>query len=165
MLEDFCALEGKCFTHFMARAKDSEGGRLLCTMPWPSVLGYFFLMGGILAPSQTPKIRPFCVSLEGWIVRRNGSSPHMSLVPDRVVKTMGPSSGNDCGLHEDVLCRQVAGDLGFDFDAGRFDVSVHPFTGRSQIPSTHSTSNDLHAVKLRLQFNRFAICLCSAGTA
>ncbi len=25
------------------------------------------------------------------------------------------------------LCREVAGELGFDFDAGRLDVSVHPF--------------------------------------
>jgi hypothetical protein len=29
------------------------------------------------------------------------------------------------------MCKEIAKEIGFDFDRGRMDVSVHPFTGGS----------------------------------
>mmetsp|Transcript_14443 Transcript_14443/g.27791 ORF Transcript_14443/g.27791 Transcript_14443/m.27791 type:complete len:547 (+) Transcript_14443:58-1698(+) len=61
----------------------------------------------------------------------------VGLVPlIKAVLDAPPIKPRDCLMNgpfniqqQEALCRQVAGDLGFDFDAGRFDVSVHPFTG------------------------------------
>jgi carboxypeptidase Taq len=43
----------------------------------------------------------------------------------RVVKPHGPFAV----AQQAALCKQVVGMLGFDFDAGRIDVSTHPFCG------------------------------------
>uniref|UniRef100_A0A7S1TXU1 Carboxypeptidase Taq n=2 Tax=Phaeomonas parva TaxID=124430 RepID=A0A7S1TXU1_9STRA len=50
-----------------------------------------------------------------------------------------------------ALCREVAADLGFDFEKGRMDVSSHPFTGGPhptdvRITTRYSTGNWLEGI-------------------
>eukprot|EP00959_Pyramimonas_sp_CCMP1952_P066965 1398230-Pyramimonas_sp.AAC.1 len=41
---------------------------------------------------------------------------------------------------QEALSRQVAGELGFSYDHGRFDTSVHPFTGGTHPTDTRITT-------------------------
>jgi len=49
------------------------------------------------------------------------------------------------------MCREIAQAIGFDFDKGRLDVSLHPFTGGPhptdvRITTRYSTTNWLEGV-------------------
>ena len=54
------------------------------------------------------------------------------------------------------MCKEIAKEIGFDFDRGRMDVSVHPFTGGSHPSDVRITTR--YSVCAR-HARRVSLCL------
>jgi carboxypeptidase Taq len=60
----------------------------------------------------------------------------------KAYKVPAPLQGGDSWSVEKqtVMCKEIAQAIGFDFEKGRLDVSVHPFTGGSHPTDTRITT-------------------------